>query len=76
MIKRRSRDTRVAGEAAMHRRHALKVFAGLVLCPLCASAGFAAEEGHHWSYEGASGPDKWGGLEATEVLSLSLHRDR
>ncbi len=47
----------------MNRRHALKALAGLALCPLCASAGFAAE-GAHWSYEGASGPAKWGDLDA------------
>ena len=27
----------------MQRRHALKLFAGLALCPLCASTGFASE---------------------------------
>ena len=45
----------------MHRREALKLFAGLALCPLCAPKGFAADA--HWSYEGASGPDKWGELD-------------
>jgi carbonic anhydrase len=43
----------------MHRRQTLKVLAGLALCPLCASTGLTAEV-HHWSYEGATGPDKWG----------------
>jgi carbonic anhydrase len=47
----------------MNRRHALKALAGLALCPLCTSAGFAAE-GAHWSYEGAAGPDHWGNLDA------------
>jgi carbonic anhydrase len=47
----------------MHRRQALKLFGALALCPLCAPAGFAAE-GHHWSYEGAEGPAKWGDLDA------------
>src|SRR5262245_1611583 len=47
----------------MHRRQALKLFAGLAFCPLCAPVGFAAE-GHHWSYEGADGPAKWGDLDA------------
>ena len=42
----------------MQRRQALKLFAGLALCPLCASTGFASEG--HWSYEGATGPEKWG----------------
>jgi hypothetical protein len=41
-------------EAVMQRRQALKLFAGLALCPLCASTGFASEG--HWSYEGATGP--------------------
>jgi carbonic anhydrase len=45
----------------MHRRHLLKAMGALVLCPLCATAG-AAAEGPHWSYEGATGPDKWGSL--------------
>ena len=45
----------------MHRREALKLFAGLALCPLCAPRGFAADA--HWSYEGAEGPDKWGELD-------------
>jgi len=47
----------------MHRRRALTLFAGLGLCPLCASIG-VVEESHHWSYEGATGPDKWGSLDA------------
>ena len=46
----------------MHRRQALKLFAGLALCPLCASTGLAADA--HWSYEGAAGPDKWSELDA------------
>jgi carbonic anhydrase len=45
----------------MHRRQALKLFAGLALCPLCAPSGFAADT--HWSYEGTTGPDKWGELD-------------
>jgi len=49
----------------VHRRQALKVVAGLALCPLCTATGFAAEpHGSHWSYEGATGPDKWGTLDA------------
>jgi len=47
----------------MHRRQALTLFAGLALCPLCAPRGFAADV-HHWSYEGAEGPAKWGDLDA------------
>jgi carbonic anhydrase len=46
----------------MNRRHALQMLAGLALCPVCASAGFAAE-GAHWSYEGPTGPDHWGELD-------------
>ena len=46
----------------MRRREALKLFAGLALCPLCASTGFASEG--HWSYEGATGPEKRGSLDA------------
>ncbi len=46
----------------MQRRQALKLFAGLALCPLCGSSAFAADA--HWSYEGDTGPDKWGGLDA------------
>ena len=46
----------------MHRRQALKLFAGLALCPLCAPRGFAADA--YWSYEGAEGPAKWGDLDA------------
>jgi carbonic anhydrase len=50
----------------MHRRQALKLLRGLALCPLCASPVLAAD--HHWSYEGETGPDKWGSLEATNGL--------
>jgi carbonic anhydrase len=50
----------------MHRRQALRLFAGFALCPLCISTVFAedAHTGTHWSYDGASGPEKWGGLDA------------
>ena len=51
----------------MRRREALKLFAGLALCPLCAPNGFAAD----WSYEGAGGPDKWGELDpANKACSI------
>ena len=47
----------------------MKALAGLALCPLCASTGFAAEE-HHWSYEGATGPGHWGEVDdASKVCS-------
>jgi carbonic anhydrase len=54
----------------MHRRQALKFFAGLGLCPLCAGASFGEEThaGPHWSYEGATGPDKWGNLDAANRM--------
>lgn len=51
----------------MDRRYALKTLAGLALCPICASAGLAAE-GHGWSYTGATGPDKWGELDAANKV--------
>ena len=51
----------------MNRRDALKALAGLALCPLCSPSGFAAE-GAHWSYEGASGPAKWGDLDAADKV--------
>jgi len=51
----------------MDRRHALKALGGLALCPICASTGFAAE-GHHWSYAGANGPEKWGDLDAANKV--------
>ena len=53
----------------MHRRQMLKVFAGLALCPLCAPRSFGEEAhaGPHWSYEGATGPDKWGSLDAANA---------
>ncbi|MGY8661632.1 carbonic anhydrase [Bradyrhizobium sp. UFLA05-109] len=50
----------------MDRRQLLKAFAGLAACPLCAPAGFAAENHPHWSYEGATGPDEWGSLDAAD----------
>lgn len=46
----------------MNRRHALQALAGFALCPLCQPA-FGAE-GVHWSYEGDSGPAKWGDVDA------------
>jgi carbonic anhydrase len=49
----------------MRRRQALKVLAGMVLCPLCAATGYASEG--HWGYEGEAGPDKWGGLDAADA---------
>lgn len=51
----------------MDRRHALKVLAGVALCPLCAQVGMATE-GAHWSYEGATGPAHWGELDAASKV--------
>ncbi|MGJ4940058.1 carbonic anhydrase [Bradyrhizobium sp. HKCCYLS1011] len=48
----------------MNRRHALKALAGLALCPVCAHAADAA----HWSYEGDTGPAKWGDLDAADKV--------
>src|SRR5512138_371843 len=57
----------------MNRRDALKAFAGLALCPLCQPA-FAAE-GTHWSYEGATGPAKWGDVDAaSKVCTIGLQQ--
>jgi len=49
----------------MDRRQALKLFTGLALCPLCGGRGLASEG--HWSYDGATGPEKWGDLDATDA---------
>ena len=45
----------------------MKALAALALCPLCSAAGFAAE-GAHWGYEGATGPDHWGDLDAASKV--------
>lgn len=50
----------------MDRRHALKALAGLALCPVCATTGFAADA--HWSYEGSSGPAAWGEVDAASKV--------
>ena len=47
----------------MQRRQALKLLAGLSLCPLCAWDARAADA--HWSYEGSDGPANWGNLDPT-----------
>jgi carbonic anhydrase len=51
----------------LNRRRALKALARMALCPLCASAGLAAE-GAHWSYEGATGPGHWGDIDAASKV--------
>lgn len=48
----------------MDRRHALKLLAGLALCPVCAPTSFAAD----WSYEGGHGPDHWGDVDAASKV--------
>ncbi len=61
----------------MRRREALKLFAGLALCPLCAPSTFAAEaHAHaHWSYQGDDGPAKWGDLNsANKVCSIGAQQ--
>jgi len=58
----------------MNRRHVLKALAGLALCPVCAPASFAAE-GAHWSYEGSTGPAKWGEMDdASKVCGLGTQQ--
>lgn len=57
----------------MRRREALKLFAGLALCPLCAPNSFAADA--HWSYDGENGPAKWGDLDgANKVCSIGAQQ--
>lgn len=56
-----SRDRAPDVSMAMRRRQALKLVAGLALCPLCASGSVASES--NWSYEGATGPEKWSSLD-------------
>jgi carbonic anhydrase len=63
-------DDRKVEEDCMNRRHALRALTGLVLCPLCSSSGFAAE-GTHWTYQGTTGPDSWGDVDAaSQVCSV------
>ncbi len=53
----------------MNRRDALKALGGglLVLCPLCSSMSLSGEE-THWTYQGDTGPDKWGDLDAANKV--------
>ena len=48
----------------LNRRQSFAALGGLLLCPLCAANSRAADV--HWSYEGASGPAKWGDLDAAD----------
>jgi len=60
-------------EVGMHRRQALKLLAGLSLCPLCSPRGLGADA--HWSYEGSDGPANWGDLDAANrVCSTGLQQ--
>jgi len=47
------------------KRHALPALALLALTPFCAPA--LAAEGAHWGYEDATGPAKWGDLDAANT---------
>ena len=58
----------------MHRRQLLRAFAGLALCPLCASAALAAESRAHWTYEGPNGPDNWDALDAANQVCSIGHQ--
>jgi carbonic anhydrase len=58
----------------MDRRLALKSLAALALCPICSSASRAAEAAH-WSYEGATGADRWSELDAANrVCSAGMRQ--
>ena len=50
----------------MHRRSFMRGLGAFGLCPLCAPA--LAADAAHWSYEGASGPDHWGELDAADKI--------
>src|SRR5215470_8025139 len=64
--RRRKAPCVITGIQFMHRRQALKIFAGSALCPLFGSGSFAAES--HWGYQGATGPDSWGALDAANGM--------
>jgi len=62
-------------KTVMNRRAALKGFASLGFCAICAKTGFAAQdsqpdshEAAHWSYEGATGPARWGDLDSVDKV--------
>jgi carbonic anhydrase len=56
----------------MDRHHALKAIVGFAICPLWARNGLA-EEGAHWSYAGATGPDHWGKLDPANRVCPNRH---
>lgn len=67
-----SEDHESGVSAAMPRRQALKLVAGLALCPLCATTSLGSESS--WSYEGATGPEKWGGLDPASAVCSAGNR--
>jgi carbonic anhydrase len=52
----------------MHRRLFMQGIVAIGFCPLCACAPSFAAEGAHWTYEGATGPDHWGDLDAADQV--------
>jgi len=48
----------------MDRRHFVTALAALAACPVCSSAGIAAE----WTYSGEHGPDHWGDVDAASKV--------
>jgi len=49
----------------MQRRHFLRAIAVAAACPACAAVARAED---HWSYEGKTGPEKWGSLEKQNAV--------
>ena len=49
----------------MDRRKVLVAIGTIGLCAVCTKAALAAED-VHWRYEGESGPDRWGDLNAAD----------
>jgi Carbonic anhydrase len=53
----------------MNRRTFFRGAVGVLACPLCAGllgrTATAADAAHHWTYEGAEGPDAWGKIDPT-----------
>jgi carbonic anhydrase len=52
-----------SGESSHGSSKSIEGAGRLAVCPVCTTAGFAAE-GAHWSYEGTGGPATWGDLDA------------
>jgi len=55
----------IGWESLMNRRSFVFSVAGAIACPLCVDLvgrpALAAGDEMHWSYDGAVGPDFWGG---------------